>query len=338
MKTTNNTISPIPILKIARGFWASQVVIVANELRIFDSLSQNFKTAQQVAKICKVNSDAIERIMNSLVGLGMLKKENNKFSNNELSETFLVKKNSEKYLGDAIHHMYNMWGAWSKLEKAVKTGKSVASVMTGKNLKSKTKDFIYAMQSNASLTANIVAKNINLKNIKNLLDIGGGSGAFSIAFCKENPNLNCVVLDVENVIPLTKKFITNNKLTDRIKTKVGDILSLEHPNSEFDAVLFSHVLHIYNAELNIKILKKIYTWLHPGGMLILHDFFLLEDKTEPVDAALFSLNMLINTKSGRSYSALETMNMLKKTGFKSIEHKKLHAGPSSLIVAYKSKV
>jgi 16S rRNA G1207 methylase RsmC len=167
-----------------------------------------------------------------------------------------------------------------------------------------------------------------------MLDLGGGSGAYSIAFAQANPQLRSEILDIEDVLPLTRNYIRQAGVEDRVTTRAGNMLSSEL-GSGHDLVLMSAICHMFSAEENQRMFERAFQALAGQGRLVVQDFILEADKTSPRFAALFSLNMLVGTRAGRDYSEPEYAEWMGRAGFAEVQHVRL-PGPSGLMIATKA--
>jgi SAM-dependent methyltransferase len=166
-----------------------------------------------------------------------------------------------------------------------------------------------------------------------MLDLGGGSAAYAIAFAQAHPQLSVEVLDLPDVLPLTQDYIRRAGLEARIRIRPGDLRS-DRFGEGYDLVLLSAIAHMFSPAENRDLLGRIYHALAPNGRLVLQDFILEPDKTGPAFAALFSLNMLVNTEGGASYSEAEYDAWLRAAGFRETRRVRL-PGPANLILAAK---
>lgn len=197
-----------------------------------------------------------------------------------------------------------------------------------------TRDFITAMHNIASVKADGLCNKINLKKSKMLLDLAGGPGTYAMALARANPNICAVVFDLEHVVKLTREFIISANMEEQVTTQAGNCLEDNLGENLYDAILVSNLLHIYNPENNAKILKKCWNALKGSGQVIINEFVLDETRTQPQFAALFSLNMLIGTQEGASYTESEYRTWLENTGFKHISRIDLEFN-SALIIGKK---
>ncbi len=190
------------------------------------------------------------------------------------------------------------------------------------------------MHNVATVQAGIIYRKLQIKKYSRLLDLAGGQGTYAVRFAEKNQNLKAVVFDLPEVIKIAREHIKGSGLTGQIATKAGNCLEDNFGKELYDIVLVSNLLHIYEAAENQKILKKCWDSLMKKGIVVIQEFILNPAKTMPLFGTLFSLNMLMGTHRGSSYSAVEMQEWLKKAGFKNM--KKINLGmDSGLIIGYK---
>lgn len=317
------------LFQISRGFWQSSLLHTAVRLNIFTELSAKPLTAIELASRINADKRATELLLNALVGMDLLKKEGNMYFNTSLSKKFLVE-DSPLYLGFIIRHIANMYSYWGRLEEAIKNDRPLRSPIRNPE---EMENFILGMHNLAQNIAPILIKNINLEGIKNLLDLGGGSGTYSIHFCKAYPNLKVTLCDLPNVLPITERVIKSFGMSDCIRLVARDFHKDPLP-SPFDVAWLSNILHGSSPGLCESLIKKVYNILNPKGKIIIQDFILDETKTKPPFASLFALNMLIHTSGGRTYSLSEIKNWLIGAGFTHIKRLKIRLpNDASIIMA-----
>ncbi|MGR3316905.1 MAG: methyltransferase [Candidatus Anammoxibacter sp.] len=303
------------ISDLSMGYWKSQVLIVAVEFNIFTLLHKTELSTSAICRQIKTDKRATEMLLNALVGLRLLSKKGDLFRNNSISNMFLVEK-QPCYQGDRILLTKNLWDNWTKLGKAIKSGKPVSFFNASKKVDpKKRKVFISAMRDFAVLKSKLVAEKLDLSGRKLLLDLGGGPGSFAIEFVKANPELNAVVFDLNGVTRITKRFISGAKLIKRIKTITGECIKDSYGEALYDVIFISNLIHMYDEKINLRIIKKCKRALKNEGMIVIHDFLLNPSMTESPFAAIFSLNMLVGTHGGRNYSEKEVKGWLNKSGF-----------------------
>lgn len=323
-------ILPESVQEIMRGFMPSRALLTALELDIFSAVG-NGDSAQQVAHKIGTDARATEMLLNALVSLGMLMKRDGAFCNTPLTARFLSA-GSPDNMQPGLLHQVHLWHSWSTLTDCVRTGGTVSKPAAGERDEQSTRDFIAAMDRNARERAPQVVGAVG-NGFKRMLDLGGGSAAYSIAFAKANPSLRVDVLDQTAVLPLTKEYIRRAGLEERIETRAGDLRTGSFGQG-YDLVLLSAIAHMFSPDENRDLLRRAYDSLVPNGRLVLSDFILEADKTRPAFAALFSLNMLVNTAAGASYSEPEYDSWLREAGFRETRRIRL-PGPANLMIATK---
>ena len=326
-----NTANADYIFQLGFGYWKSCILFTAVEFDIFTIIDKDKVTARGISKSIHANERATEMLLNALVSLKLLTKQKNHYKNSPVSNLHLIK-GKPHYLGDAVHHAHNIMDNWTMLRETIETGKAVSL----KDLPEEVdphdaRDFITAMHNIASVKTDELCSKIDLKGARRLLDLAGGPGTYAIAFAKANPQLHAVVFDLEHVTRLTQEFIKASGMEERVSVQAGNCLEDSFGMNEYDAILVSNILHIYNPANNVKILRKCRDALREGGRVIIHEFVLDETKTRPQFAALFSLNMLIGTQEGASYSESEYRKWLEDAGFKQTRKIDLKSGSALFI-------
>jgi (2Fe-2S) ferredoxin/ubiquinone/menaquinone biosynthesis C-methylase UbiE len=317
---------PDDLNETIRGFWPSRAILSALELDIFTAVGSGASAAQVAQKI-HADSRSTEMLLNVLVSLNLLEKRDNVFHNTTTSARFFCDA-SPHNARPALLHIANLWDRWSTLTDAVRAGTSVATHT--RNAQS-TVAFIAAMDRNATERAPAIVKAVGANGIERMLDLGGGSGAYSIAFARAFPHLQSEIMDLAEVVPLTQQYIRQAGFTERVTTRVGDML--RDPFGEnYHLVLVSAICHMFSAEENRKLFQRAYRALARGGRFVVQDFILEPDKTAPRFATLFALNMLVGTRGGSSYSAPEYAEWLREAGFSDIRRVRL-PGPAGLMLA-----
>jgi 3-hydroxy-5-methyl-1-naphthoate 3-O-methyltransferase len=194
--------------------------------------------------------------------------------------------------------------------------------------------FTAAMDCRGVYLAQAAAKKLNLSSRQHLLDIAGGSGIYACSFCAHFPNLRATVLEKRPVDKITSTAIAKRGFQERVSVVAGDMLTSPLP-SGFDTHLFSNVLHDWDVPIVEQLIEKSFAALAPGGMLIIHDAHLNEDKSGPLHVAEYS-TMLMHSTEGRCYSVSEMESYLKKAGFTDFQFQST-AAARSIITAQKPR-
>jgi ubiquinone/menaquinone biosynthesis C-methylase UbiE len=303
----------------------SRVILSAVELDLFTVIGEEELNAREIASRTDLDLRAVPILIDALVAIGLLQKKNEHYSNTSVTARFLNAASPDNAIGQLLHWA-NLWKSWSQLTQVVQTGKPSPQERDEASGRS----FILAMYHNGLETSKLLAQAIDLTGIQRMLDMGGGPGAYAMAFCEKRPDLKASIYDLPYALEIAKELVASRGLSDRIDLIPGDFLQDPVPNS-FDLVLVSHVLHSYGEKDCRTILEKAVGALNPGGKLIVHDFLMETNRIYPPWAAIFSINMLVNTPEGRSYTADEILGWMTEAGVNSIQKIQLTSGSSALI-------
>jgi len=312
--------------QMIRAYWPSRCLLTALELDIFTAVGDG-GNAQQIGTKVRASARGVSMLLDALVSLGLLSKSGGNYKNTPESARFFTQGSKDNHRNGLLH-IANIWHNWSTLTDAVRRGAHVAADR-GRDPET-TRDFIAAMQRNSKDRAPLVVKALGTTGVKRVLDLGGGSGAYSIAWAKASPEVQCEILDVPEVVSLTTEYVRQAGVSGQVKVGAGDMLEGDL-GSGYDLIMLNAICHMFSPEQNRAIFRRAHKALAPKGRLVVQDFILNPDKTGPQHAALFSLNMLVNTEAGASYSEPEYVEWIKASGFTEVSRIEL-PGPSALIV------
>jgi cyclopropane fatty-acyl-phospholipid synthase-like methyltransferase len=164
------------------------------------------------------------------------------------------------------------------------------------------------------LTASQVVEGLDLRDVNKMIDIGGAAGTYALEFVRKNPQIHAVVFDLPDVVAITKDVIRQFDMTEKVSTKAGDYF-VDDFGSGYDLAFVSNIIHMLSFDEIIKLFKKVRLCLNPNGRIVVKDFFVNENRTGPVFATQFALNMLLNTEEGNTYTLSEMQQAFKDSGF-----------------------
>ncbi len=319
MKKTNPLVSDdsvLSILEISFAYQKSKILLTACELDIFSVLGNEEKTSKEIAYEIDVDERAIDRLMNALCALNLLVKRTNFFSNTKGTFRFLVKGQPE-FIGNMMHKS-NLWGTWGTLTEVIKKGSPMTYCGVGDKSEEWVQSYIESLHWRASLQAPDIVEMLKLSNVKKLLDLGGASGIYAMEFVNANPNIYAYVFDEPKIIDYTKKQLERTGYADKIGTISGEMLKDDY-GSGYDLVFISHMLSEFSIWDNIDILKKVRSSMNKGGQVVIQDYLLGDDRISPERSIIYSLNMLVNTLGGDTYTETDIWIMLREAGFSKID-------------------
>ncbi|UCD31645.1 MAG: hypothetical protein JSV38_12765 [Desulfobacterales bacterium] len=296
-----------------RSFMKSRVILSAAALNFFTLLDTNFLSAKELADMLGLNGRATTRILDCLITFDLIEKKNGRYRTTENGSSLSAL--HPKSILPMVKHMNTIWDNWSCLTECIKKG-------TNPHLKpflesqpeEDRKSFIGAMHGAARNLSDKIANTYDLSSFKKLLDIGGGSGAYTIAFLKKNLQLDAIIFDLEGVIPITEEKIKENNLLNRVNLVTGNFYNDELPTG-CDIALLSAIIGQNSPNQNYELYQKIYRALDAGGTLLIRDHIMDDSRTKPPAGALFAVNMLVNTPAGDTYTFSDVKDALEMVGF-----------------------
>jgi SAM-dependent methyltransferase len=321
-------LTPKALMELATAFQRSRPLLTAFELGLFTVLNSETRTSDETAEALGTDRRATDRLMNALVALGLLDKQDGRFRNAPLAESHLVKGRPD-YLG-GLGHTSHLWDSWSRLTEVVREGHPAVLPETNDRGDDWLRPFIAAMHTRGRQSAAEVVRLLDLHDVARVLDVGGGSGVYALAFARAGRGVSAVVFDLPNVIPLTRTYIAQEGLSAEVTTAVGDYLTAPL-GAGFDMVFMSAVIHSNASDDNRLLFQKAAQALNPGGQLVVQDFLMTEERDGPLMPALFALNMLVGTPEGDTYTESEVRTWMTEAGFKGIERTDTSFGTSLMV-------
>lgn len=305
--------------RLAIGGWAAQSLFAANELGVFELLKEGRSlSAGEVAEALGADEDSTARLLGALVAIDILEQRDGRFANGLAAEEFLVPGRPE-----SLATWVSLIGGWNqtfgKLAESVRTGEpaEVPEDHLGDSPEY-TRRFIVGMHDYAIGPGRELARHLDLGGRKRLLDPGGGPGTYSILLAEANPELDCVVFDLPEVVAIAREVIADHGVEERVSTVAGNYQSDDFPGG-FDVALVSNTLHQEDWDTCVSILRKAYDAVEPGGLGVVHAMFLNERGDGPLWPALHNLLMLLVYRGGRAYSVEQTFRMMEEAGFRDPE-------------------
>lgn len=318
------------MLGISSGYWRGCALQAGVRLKIFSVLGSGPKDALAIAHGVGGEFRATGLLLDALAAMHLLVKTDGIYENSEFAGKFLDAA-LPGYMGHIILHHHHILDGWAQLDAAVMTGKKVTRRCYGTEIERES--FLLGMFNLAMGIAPQLVGQFDLAGRKRLLDLGGGPGTYAIHFCLANPELSAVILDRPSTEPFARQTVARFGLSERIEFIGGDFNVDSLSGGPYDVAWLSHILHSNSMEQCQECINKTAAALLPGGLLLIHDFILDDTKDEPEFAALFSLNMLVGTDGGRSYSRAEIFAMLKQAGLGDLWHRKCATPNDSSVIS-----
>lgn len=339
MATTSNVqVTPERIMQFAWGYVPPLVLEAAIRHRVFDVLDGGPMDIWQIEKATGASARGLTAIMNVLVGLGFLSKdEQGRYGLTPESATFLVSTKPAFQGGMIKHCSEHLIPRWLHLNEVVATGKPVSPVNQEGTGAEFFQNFVMDIFPMSYGAARALAEHMNFGEAGGpvrVLDLAAGSGVWGIAQAQGSPQVRVTAVDWPDVIPVTRKSAARFGLAERFSFVEGDLLSADF-GSGYTLATLGHILHSEGEERSRKLLSKTHKALASGGTIAVQEFLVNKERTGPPNGLFFAVNMLINTDNGNTWSVEEIGAWLEEAGFTNVRTLQ-SPGPSPLILATKS--
>lgn len=298
-------------------YWETKILLTAVQLDLFSVLKGDSLTVNQIAEARGLNPRALELVMNALVAMRVVTKEEKIYTNTSVAERYLVQ-SSPEYVGHLLLLHDAEWNHWGQLEQAVKTGQSPVSQHVFETNPKLGAQVLTVLDRIGRGSGPALAQRLNLGGAKRMLDVGGGAGTNAIAFCREYPELTATVFDLPQTLVVAKQGVEDAGLSDRIQLHPGNFHEDTFQGS-YDVALMSDILHYQNGKMNAALVEKVCGCLNEGGRLIIKDRFLDPSRTSPAWTTAFAVHILVNTEKGECFTIEDTHRWMEQAGFRSVE-------------------
>jgi len=315
-------------MRLASGFMSAKHLFAASELGVFEALADSPATLESLAARTGLTRRAARISADAMVALGILEREGDTYSNGDTAAAFL----SGHGPAD-LRPFLRFWDkisypTWCGLAQALGSGPAKEVFDLDEELQKLVSAGIEAILAGPAAA---LAEIIDFSGRRRLLDVGGGTGSWSVAVVRRHENIRATIFELPAVAEIARERVAEAGLTSRIDVTVGDAMTEPLPSGH-DVFLLANLIHYWSADDNRELLQRVRSAAAVGSQLLLADFWTDRTHTEPVHAALMAGEFAVHLRNGDVYSVDEAREWLNETGWRFIEHKAL-AGPQSLIVA-----
>jgi len=302
---------------VARSFQPACVLVAGADLDVFSRLDGRAMTASALA--CEIKSDlrATTIVLDGLVALELLAKQGGNYSVPADVGRLLSEKSNDNVL-PMIRHLGNCLRRWAQLSSVTQTGRPAERTASIRGQAADQAAFIGAMHKFSDPVAAEVVSRLQPLEFGCLLDIGGASGTWTIAFLQAVPQAEATIFDLPSVIPMARQRIADAGLDDRVNLVGGDFYTDGLPEGA-DLAWLGAICHQNSREQNRVLFSRIHGALKDGGSVIIRDVVMDPSHTSPPGGALFAVNMLVATEGGGTYTFDEYREDLCEAGFENAE-------------------
>ena len=335
----NQPPTPEKIMHLGMAFWGSKTLLSAVELEVFTRLAKGPMDASTLRKQLDLHERSALDFFDALVALGMLDRRDGFYSNTPETDLYLDKA-KPSYIGGFLAIANDrLYGFWGSLTEGLKTGLPQNETKDGRNIfeilysdPAKLMSFMQAMTGISMGTSKAIAQKFPWKDYQTLIDIGSAQGGLVVEVGKAHPHVTGGGFDLPVTGPIFEEYVESFGLSDRFKFIPGDFFADDLPSA--DVLSMGHILHDWNLDQKKTLLKKAYNALPDGGVLLVFESLIDDERRKNAFGLLMSLNMLIELPGGFDYTGADCCGWMKEAGFRDTRVEHL-AGPESMVIGTK---
>ena len=317
------------LLGLMRGFQIPSILAAAAEVDVFNSLAEAPKTAREAALALRCDPRAMSILLDALSSVGLLSKTADRYALPPALAPLLAD-SSPQSVAAMVRHQANCLRRWARLAWVVRSGEPADAGPSIRGADADRESFIEAMNVIGGPVAEQLIREIHPGGFHCVLDIGGASGSWTLAWLKANPAARAILFDLPSVIPLARDRIARAGFAQRVELAAGDFEADPLPQGA-DLVWVSAIIHQNSRAQNRALYRRIAQAVEPGGLLLIRDVVLEESRTAPVLGALFAVNMLCATRGGNTYTLSEIRDDLSQSGFTDVHLLRRDEGMHSVV-------
>jgi predicted O-methyltransferase YrrM len=336
-------LSPARIMEVGMGFWPAKVLLSALELQLFTALGDKAMTGAELQRELGLHSRANPDFFDALLALSFLERDGDgpeaRYRNTAETALFLDRKSAHfmgGFLEMANARLYPFWG---DLTEALRSGKPQNEIKhTGASMfaelysrPERLEQFMDAMSGISAANFQAFAEKFDFSQYRTMCDIGGATGQLSVLVARQHPHMRCTSADLPEATRIAQRKIAEAGLTDRVSTTSLDFFADPLPGA--DVITMGMILHDWNLEKKMHLIRAAYDALPPGGAFVVIENLIDDARRKNAFGLMMSLNMLIEFGEAFDFTGADFIGWCRQTGFKKFDTIPL-AGPASAGVAY----
>jgi SAM-dependent methyltransferase len=321
------------ILELMRAFQPACIIGAAAELDVWGVLGDGSLSAEEAAQKLDADLRSTTMLLDAVAALDLLVKEQGRYRVPAELRPLLTHGTPQTVLPMVLHAMVILRG-WSQLAWTVKAGVPAPRTASIRGFEADRAAFIAAMHTASTPWADDLVAKLGPPKIDHLLDVGGASGTWTLAFLRAAPNAKATIFDLPDAIEQARERIGGSEFGPRVSFAKGDFYADELPAGA-DYAWVSAICHQHGRQDNRALFAKVFRSLTPGGQIAIRDIVMEPNRTRPRDGALFAINMLVNTATGGTFTFEEYADDLKSAGFVEPQLAVQHEGMNAVVAARK---
>jgi hypothetical protein len=319
------------ILEMMRAYQIPCMLTAAADLDLFEKLAPAPRTAAEVADAAGCDLRAVTILLDGLAAVEVIIKKDELYSISPELAPFLCEASPQSVVA-MLRHQANCLRRWSRLPWTVHSGKPDYPGPSIRGEKADNASFIEAMHVVSRDVADALVQEIHPGGVRCVLDLGGASGSWTMAWLKAEPQSRAIIFDLPQVIPMAGERFVASPFADRVELRAGDFFTDDLPKGA-DLAWVSAIIHQNSPNQNRALYRRIAAALKLHGWIYIRDIVMEPSRTTPIAGALFAVNMLSATEGGNSYCLTEIQEDLQSAGFADVELVRRHEGMHSIVRA-----
>jgi hypothetical protein len=339
MSPSSGELSAANLLALGLSFWNAKALLTAVELHVFAELANGPRTSAELSELLHLHGRGVGDLLDALVALGILTRNDGRYANGAAAAEHLVP-GLPGYMGGAFELANSrLYPTWGSLGKALRTGLPQNEAQVDDDYydnltrhEERLRVFLRAMSGLSMASSRAIADKFPWSEYGTFVDVGGAQGELSVGLARRHPHLRGVTFDLPPVRPFFEEYVSAAGFSERLSYVGGDFFSEDLPSGE--VIVMGHVLHNWNLEQKKLLIAKAYSALPAGGVLVVYEALIDDDRSANAFGLLMSLNMLLVTTGGFVFTGQECMAWMRDAGF--VETRVEHLqGPDSMVIGLK---
>jgi ubiquinone/menaquinone biosynthesis C-methylase UbiE len=330
-----STLDPATLHQIHTSFAPSIILTSGVELRVFTHIAEGKKSAAEIAQAEGASERGMRMLLDSLTAMQLLRKSDGRYELNPLAAEFLVR-GAPNYMGLLYEKGPRGLESWLRLTDIIRKGQPIRRV----DEQEAAEEFFPALvgtlhiinREPARRTAQILGAGNGYRGMK-VLDVGCGSGVWSIAVAEADPQARITAQDFPGMLAETRQYLARHKVEGQYDFLPGDLKEVDLGESRYDVALLGNIVHSEGESSSRDLFRRLKRALKPGGRVAIIDMIPNSERTGPPFPVFFALNMLVHSTEGDTYTLDEYTAWLKDAGFSRVETADI-ASHSPLIIGH----
>lgn len=335
----SNVPTPDSIMQLAFGYWGSKTLLSAVELGLFSELAKGSLTLDEARARLGLHERGARDFLDALVALGMLRRDQGKYSNSPEADLYLDRR-KPTYVGGMLEMMSaRLFGFWGNLTEGLRTGEPQNEAKHGGDIfdalykdAGRLEQFLSAMTGLSLGIARALAQKFPWAQYRSFVDVGSAQGGLTVVLAQAHTHLKGIGADLPVVGPIFRKYVASHGVQDRVAFAALDFFKQPLPTA--DVMVMGHILHDWDLPTKKMLVKKAYDALPAGGALVVFEALIDDERRSNAFGLLMSLNMLIETRGGFDYTGADGAGWMREAGFRQTRVEHL-SGPDSMVVGVK---